>query len=71
MLLQILLRLIFLFKKEIHDAIEEVTNYHNDIFNEDDEHRLMINLTRGLLRIYENNVDFDTSGPVLTIADFP
>jgi len=58
-------------KKEIHDAIEEVTNYHNNIFNQDDEHRLMINLTRGLLGIYENNVDFDTTGPVLTIADFP
>ena len=58
-------------QKEIHDAIEEVTNYHSAVFNEDDEHRLMINLTRGLLGIYENNVDFDTTGPVLTIADFP
>ena len=55
-------------QKEIHDAIEEVTNYHSAVFNEDDEHRLMINLTRGLLGIYENNVDFDTTGPVLTLS---
>ena len=31
----------------------------------------MINLTRGLLGIYENNVDFSMKGPILTIANFP
>ena len=58
-------------KDQILDAIEEVTEYHDNIFTSDDEHRLMINLTRGLLGIYENNVDFPVKGPILTIANFP
>ena len=58
-------------KKQIFKAIEEVSDYHKSIFTNDDEHRLMINLTRGLLGIYENNVDFSTKGPILTIANFP
>jgi len=58
-------------KNEIFSAVKDVTNYHNEIFEEGDEHRLMINLSRGLLGIYENNVDFEIKGPVLTIANFP
>ncbi len=58
-------------KSEILSGIEEITNHHNKIFDKDDEHRLMINLSRGLLGIYENNVDFSDKGPLLMIADFP
>ncbi len=58
-------------KEDIFEAINEVTTYHNEVFEDDDEHRLMINLSRGLLGIYENNVDFQTKGPVLSIANFP
>ena len=58
-------------KQQIFNAIEEVSEYHKSVFTTDDEHRLMINLTRGLLGIYENNVDFSNKGPILTIANFP
>lgn len=58
-------------ENEIYEAVDMVTNYHNEVFDSDDEHRLMINLSRGLLGIYEDNVDFALKGPVLTIADFP
>lgn len=58
-------------KQQIFNAIEEVSEYHKSVFTTNDEHRLMINLTRGLLGIYENNVDFSNKGPILTIANFP
>jgi branched-chain amino acid aminotransferase len=39
-------------------------------FASDDEHRLMINVTRGLLSIYEG-IDGATKGPNVIISDFP
>ncbi|ADZ71188.1 aminotransferase class IV [Polymorphum gilvum] len=39
-------------------------------FDADDEHRLMITVTRGLLGIYRDNVDLPT-GPNVIIADYP
>jgi branched-chain amino acid aminotransferase len=39
-------------------------------FADDDEHRLMIDVTRGLLSIYANNIDVPP-GPNVIIADFP
>ena len=40
------------------------------MFSDDDEHRLMIDVSRGLLGIYENISGLD-KGPNLIIADFP
>ena len=42
--------------KEIQEACERVTVENEIEFQEDDEHRLMINITRGLLQIYEQTV---------------
>ena len=40
-------------------------------FEDDDEHRLMIDVSRGLLSIYERNVTGVAGGPNVIIADFP
>ena len=52
--------------KECHRTIE--ANEH--LFNEDDEHRLMIDISRGLLGIYQGIKGLNT-GPNVIIADFP
>ena len=49
-------------------GIEIETN--EEFFNDDDEHRLMIDVSRGLLGIYED-VEGLQKGPNLIIADFP
>ena len=43
---------------------------NKESFSEDDEHRLMIDVSRGILGIYED-VEGLNSGPNLIIADFP
>ena len=48
----------------------EVIEANDPLFESDDEHRLMIDVTRGLLGIYANRVAGDT-GTNLIIADFP
>lgn len=56
------------------DALEarchEVAEANAALFEPDDEHRLMIDVTRGLLGTYANRVNIET-GPNLIIADFP
>ena len=43
---------------------------NDHLFNEDDEHRLMIDVSRGLLGIYQN-IEGLHKGPNVIIADFP
>ncbi len=56
--------------KEIEDACYKTIEANEHLFNDDDEHRLMIDVSRGLLGIYENIDNLD-KGPNLIIADFP
>ena len=53
-------------EKHCHEVIEA----NDPLFGPDDEHRLMIDVTRGLLGIYANRVAGD-AGTNLIIADFP
>jgi branched-chain amino acid aminotransferase len=57
-------------KKEMVNAVYEVIERNDPVFEEDDEHRIMINITRGLLSIYQNIVGL-SSGPNVIISDFP
>ncbi len=55
---------------EMEKACHETQNANEPAFAQDDEHRLMINVTRGLLSIYEG-IDGATKGPNVIISDFP
>jgi branched-chain amino acid aminotransferase len=55
---------------ELEKHCHEVIAANDPLFETDDEHRLMIDVTRGLLGIYANRVAGDT-GTNLIIADFP
>lgn len=57
-------------KTEILDACYEVIDANKENFAADDEHRLMIDVSRGLLGIY-HNIDGLHKGPNVIIADFP
>ncbi len=57
-------------RDEIVGACLETVQANEHLFADDDEHRLMIDVSRGLLGIYEG-VDGLTPGPNLIIADFP
>ena len=52
-------------EKAVHETVKKNTN----CFNKDDEHRIMIDVSRGLLSIYED-VSIN-KGPNVIIADFP
>jgi len=51
---------------ECHRTVEA----NNHLFKKDDEHRLMIDVSRGLLGIYQN-IEGLRKGPNVIIADFP
>ena len=53
-------------ERHVYETIE--ANEH--VFAEDDEHRVMINVSRGILSIYKDAVGAE-QGPSVTIADFP
>jgi branched-chain amino acid aminotransferase len=53
-------------EKKVYETIEA----NAPTFNDDDEHRVMIDVTRGLLGLYQNEVDLP-SGTNVIIADFP
>jgi branched-chain amino acid aminotransferase len=57
------------------DQLEEicwrVAEANEPLFAPDDEHRLMIDVTRGLLGIYANRVRGASKGANLIVADFP
>jgi len=55
---------------EMEKHCYEVIEANDFLFREDDEHRLMIDITRGLLSIYQGVVG-GQKGPNVIIADFP
>lgn len=56
--------------QQIEDACYATIEANAKVFDKDDEHRLMIDVTRGLLGIYQGVVGSHT-GANLIIADFP
>ena len=57
-------------KNELFKICEEVVEKNKDAFNDDDEHRLMINITRGHLSIYQNALGEKSKTNVI-VSDFP
>jgi len=55
---------------EMESFVYETIEKNEPFFDDDDEHRIMIDVSRGLLGIYENNVDVE-KGTNVIIADFP
>jgi branched-chain amino acid aminotransferase len=55
---------------EMMQACLETVKVNDHLFREDDEHRLMIDVSRGLLGIYQD-IDGLKKGPNIIIADFP
>jgi branched-chain amino acid aminotransferase len=56
---------------EMEKAVYATIEANEPAFADDDEHRLIIDVSRGLLSIYEDNVTGVPSGPNVIIADFP
>ena len=56
--------------KEMEDACYKVIEVNDHLFGDDDEHRLMIDVSRGLLGIYES-IEGLEKGTNVIIADFP
>ena len=57
-------------KDQMEKYCYETIEANEHLFNSDDEHRLMIDVSRGLLGIYEN-IKGLRKGPNVIIADFP
>ena len=57
-------------KKDLINICERTAEKNKDNLNKDDEHRLMIDVSRGILGIYEETSDED-KGPNVIVADFP
>jgi branched-chain amino acid aminotransferase len=57
-------------RKDVIQSCLDTIEANEPLFNDDDEHRLMINVTRGLLGLYQG-IDTDNKGPNVIIADFP
>ena len=55
---------------EMEQACYETIEANDHLFESDDEHRLMIDVTRGLLGIY-HSIEGLHKGPNVIIADFP
>jgi branched-chain amino acid aminotransferase len=55
---------------EMERACQEVIEANDHLFSADDEHRLMIDVSRGLLGIYQR-IEGLHKGPNVIIADFP
>jgi branched-chain amino acid aminotransferase len=55
---------------EMEQAVLDTIAANEPAFREDDEHRVMIDVTRGLLSLYDGNVAV-AGGPNVIIADFP
>lgn len=55
---------------EMEQAVYETIKVNEPFFNDDDEHRIMIDVTRGLLSIYQEVVGTH-KGLNIIIADFP
>lgn len=61
---------ISLSKLELEEACYKTIEVNSKFFNDDDEHRLLIDVSRGLLGIYQDIPGLH-KGPNLIIADFP
>jgi branched-chain amino acid aminotransferase len=57
--------------KQLEDICRRVVAANEPVFAPDDEHRLLIDVTRGLLGIYASRVNGLSGGTNLIIADFP
>ncbi len=57
-------------EKELENICYETIEINEPFFESDDEHRLMINVSRGPLGIYESIWE-NKLGPTLVVADFP
>ena len=57
-------------KEEMEKACYETIEANRSFFSDSDEHRLLIDVSRGLLGIYEN-IEGLRKGPNVVIADFP
>ncbi len=57
-------------KEELYDICIETARQNESAFEEDDEHRLMIDISRGVLGIYED-IEGIHKGPNIIVADFP
>ena len=55
---------------EMEKHVYETVEANERLFAKDDEHRIMIDVTRGLLSLYQDVVEVD-KGPNVIIADFP
>ena len=55
---------------DIEKIVYETIDRNDHLFSDDDEHRIMIDVSRGLLGIYEG-IDGIDKGPNLIVADFP
>ena len=56
-------------KNQLIDICHQTVEKNEKLFDEKDEHRLMINVSRGPLSIYSHL--FTNPGPTLIVADFP
>jgi branched-chain amino acid aminotransferase len=56
---------------EMEKAVYKTIEANESVFAADDEHRVMIDVSRGLLSLYAGNVTGIPSGPNVIIADFP
>ncbi len=56
---------------EMEKAVHETIEANAPAFAEDDEHRVLIDVSRGLLSLYVGNVAGVSAGPNVIIADFP
>ena len=57
--------------EEMEGAVYETIEKNEHLFGDDDEHRIMIDVTRGLLSLYDGNISGIPGGPNIIIADFP
>ena len=55
---------------DMEEAVFETIEMNEPYFNDDDEHRVLIDVTRGLLSLY-HGIEGTNLGPNVIIADFP
>lgn len=58
-------------KNDLKNICEKVQALNENLFEKDDEHRLMINISRGPLGIYGGRVSDLKKEPTIIVADFP
>ena len=58
-------------QNQLLDICQKVQEINDPLFDENDEHRLMINISRGPLGIYAGQVSGLIQEPTIVVADFP